>query len=85
MGLPTLARLSPLLHAQCVTTAAMSPDEFLQYLARYDCLREMEPTFTGLLLRTRLRQESAALATVTVMRSGGPDGGSLAAELEAAG
>ena len=57
----------------------MTTDEFLQYLARHDTLREMEPTFTGLLLRTRMRHEAAELATVTVI------GRSDVTELEAAG
>jgi hypothetical protein len=63
----------------------MTADEFLQYLARHDALRELEPTFTGLLLRTRLQAEAAQLATVTVIRTQPADDRLDPSELEAAG
>ncbi len=48
----------------------VNTDEFLQYLNRHDCLRDLEATFTGLVLRTRLRQDAQAeLATVTAIRA----------------
>jgi hypothetical protein len=50
-------------------TAPMTTDEFLQYLAGHDCLRELEPTFTGLVTRRRCRQDSLPPGTVTVLRT----------------
>ena len=60
----------------------MTTDQFLQYLARHDTLREMEPTFTALLLRARMRQEAEDLASVTMIGATVPD---PVPDLEAAG
>jgi hypothetical protein len=60
----------------------MTTDEFLQYLAGHDCLRELEPTFTGLVARLRCRQDS--LPPVTVLRTD-ERAGTPMPSLEAAG
>jgi hypothetical protein len=65
-------------------TAPMTTDEFLQYLAGHDCLRELEPTFTGLVTRRRCRQDSLPPGTVTVLRTD-ERAGAPVPSLEAAG
>jgi hypothetical protein len=63
----------------------MTTDDFLQYLTRHDCLAELQPTFTGLLMRARLRHESSVPATVTAMRPLEAKGPADASPFEAAG
>jgi hypothetical protein len=68
-----------------VSTGQMTTDEFLRYLAAHETLRDLEPTFTGLLMRARLRKEAAELATVTVIRADGTGDEVDISALEAAG
>jgi hypothetical protein len=63
----------------------MTTDQFLQYLTRHDSLRELQPTFNGLLMRARLRYESSAPATVTVLRPAEAERPADAPAFEAAG